>query len=46
MKNRQFEKVAKALAGARSEGQFKYWQVNAEVINGGIGDLQKRSNLK
>jgi len=34
------------LLTVRSEGQFKYWTVNEDVMNGYIGELQKRLNLK
>ena len=40
------ELTESGLLDVRSEGQFKYWKVNTEVIGSYISELQKRLNLK
>ena len=40
------ELTESGLLDARSEGQFKYWKVNHEIVSDYIGELQKRLNLK
>ena len=40
------ELTESGLLDVRSEGQFKYWKVNTEVINSYISELKERLNLK